>query len=131
MIDVDHFKKVNDTHGHAAGDEVLTRLSQILSEAARPVDVAARYGGEEFALILVETDKEAARAKADEIRQRFARQEFEAGGVKFSVTMSVGVSTCTDDATTSAQLLRSADERLYKAKTGGRNRVVDEGDSRV
>jgi len=124
MVDVDHFKKVNDTHGHAAGDDVLRKVSALLSAAARPVDVAARYGGEEFSLLLVEMTKAAALEKADALRRALEAETFEAGGKKFRVTMSVGLAVFPDEATTAQQLVRTADQRLYQAKTGGRNRVA-------
>jgi diguanylate cyclase (GGDEF)-like protein len=124
MIDVDHFKKVNDTHGHQAGDDVLRAVSRVLAEQARPVDVAARYGGEEFCLLLVETPHREAVEKADRVREEIGRLRFQANGRIFSVTASLGVATYPEDATLPPQLVRAADQRLYQAKSGGRNRVV-------
>jgi diguanylate cyclase (GGDEF)-like protein len=124
MIDVDHFKKVNDTHGHQAGDDVLRAVSRVLAEQARPVDVAARYGGEEFCLLLVETPHREAVEKADRVREEIGRLRFQANGRIFSVTASLGVATYPEEATLPPQLVRAADQRLYQAKSGGRNRVV-------
>jgi len=127
MLDVDHFKKYNDTHGHPAGDVVLRDVAELLRCRLRGTDVPCRYGGEEFAVILLDTSKQMAMAVAEEIRSRleatpFEGQESQPGG---SLTVSVGVATFPEDAEDQADLLRAADEALYEAKRGGRNRVVD------
>jgi diguanylate cyclase (GGDEF)-like protein len=124
MIDVDFFKKVNDTYGHAAGDEVLRRLSALLDAAARPVDVTARYGGEEFCLLWVEMDRSRATEAADSLREALKREVFRAGDRNFGVTLSAGVASFPDEASAANQLVRLADQRLYAAKTQGRDRVV-------
>ncbi len=124
MVDVDHFKKVNDSYGHAAGDDVLRRLSTLLAGAVRPVDLAARYGGEEFCLLLVDVDNASAVAVAEQLRLALSAEEFSSAGKRFRVTMSVGVATYPAEAATPQQLVRTADQRLYAAKTGGRNRTV-------
>ena len=119
MIDLDHFKQVNDTYGHLNGDAVLHELAQILASSARESDVCARYGGEEFALILHETTESGAKILAERIRAKVAAATFP-GGLK--LTISIGVSA-TDDATLFTQLMDRADQALYAAKLGGRNQV--------
>jgi diguanylate cyclase (GGDEF)-like protein len=119
MVDLDHFKQVNDTYGHPAGDAVLHQLAQILKTSARESDVCARYGGEEFALILHETNESGARTLAERIRQAVGAATFP-GGLK--LTVSIGVAA-TDDAELFTQLMDRADHALYAAKQGGRNRV--------
>ena len=119
MIDIDHFKQVNDTYGHLNGDAVLAELAQILKGGARESDVCARYGGEEFALILHETTESGARVLAERIRSKVAASTFPGG---LNLTISVGVAA-TDDATLFTQLIDRADQALYAAKQGGRNQV--------
>lgn len=119
MIDLDHFKQVNDTYGHLQGDAVLSELAQILVTGARESDVCARYGGEEFALILHETTEPGARTLAERIRAKVAAATFP-GGLK--LTISVGIAA-TDDPALFTQLIDRADQALYQAKQGGRNQV--------
>ncbi|HET7465569.1 MAG TPA: sensor domain-containing diguanylate cyclase [Candidatus Dormibacteraeota bacterium] len=119
MIDLDHFKQVNDTYGHLQGDAVLAELAQILVTGARESDVCARYGGEEFALILHETTEPGARTLAERIRARVAAATFP-GGLK--LTISVGIAA-SDDPALFTQLIDRADQALYQAKQGGRNQV--------
>jgi diguanylate cyclase (GGDEF)-like protein len=119
MIDLDHFKQVNDTYGHLNGDAVLAELAQILKTGARESDVCARYGGEEFALVLHETTEPGARTLAERIRARVAAATFP-GGLK--LTISLGVAA-TDDPALFTQLIDRADQALYTAKQGGRNQV--------
>ncbi|MCR4296605.1 MAG: GGDEF domain-containing protein [Elusimicrobia bacterium] len=124
MLDVDHFKRYNDTFGHQAGDQLLRTLAAILGSFARPVDFAARYGGEEFALILPNYVRSEAVQVAERIRARIAEEPFVFNGAPTRATMSLGVASFPTDATTASQIVRVADERLYKAKHGGRNQVV-------
>ncbi len=119
MIDLDHFKGVNDTYGHLNGDAVLAELGQILVTGARESDVCARYGGEEFALILHETTEAGARTLAERIRAKVAAATFP-GGLK--MTISIGVAA-TDEPALFTQLLDRADQALYAAKQSGRNQV--------
>jgi diguanylate cyclase (GGDEF)-like protein len=119
MIDLDHFKQVNDTYGHLNGDAVLHELAQILAGSARESDVCARYGGEEFALILHETTESGAKILAERIRAKVAAATFP-GGLK--LTISIGVAA-TDDSALFTQLMDRADQALYAAKQGGRNQV--------
>lgn len=125
FIDVDHFKKVNDTYGHQAGDEVLKRVGKLLKLAVRNIDLAGRYGGEEFALVLTETETNAATQIADEIRQALASEKVIYDGQTISVNCSVGVAG-TDRTRlfqTAAQLTNAADRAVYAAKAAGRNCV--------
>ena len=119
MIDLDHFKHVNDTYGHLSGDSVLHELAQILKTSARESDVCARYGGEEFALILTETAEAGARVLAERIRAKVAAATFP-GGLK--LTISIGLAA-TDEPTLFTQLIDRADQALYAAKQAGRNQV--------
>lgn len=123
MIDIDHFKQVNDTYGHAAGDQVLKSLARLLVQRLRASDVVGRYGGEEFAVIMPETDGPAAFAVLEEIRLRFAQAQHYAGGNAFPATFSAGVAALTDGADASA-IREYADGALYQAKRHGRNRIV-------
>lgn len=124
MCDIDHFKRYNDGYGHQAGDHLLRTVAAILTSFARPVDLVARYGGEEFALILPNFVRTEAAQVAERIRQRVADEPFVFQGQSTRATMSLGVASFPQDATTASQIVRSADERLYKAKHGGRNQVV-------
>ncbi len=126
MVDIDHFKSVNDSYGHLAGDQVLKEMGRILGGRLRPVDFAARYGGEEFCLILPGLSITEARELADSIRREIEGLSIFSAGRNFSITASFGCSVFPQDAQIASQLLRKADERLYKAKSGGRNRVVTE-----
>ena len=126
MIDIDFFKNYNDNHGHPAGDLVLKTIADLLHNNIRKIDVAARYGGEEFALVLVETDKQAASFVANKIKNLIENHEFEYEETQPNgkLTISMGVSTFPDDAATADELVKMADQRLYRAKKAGRNRVV-------
>jgi two-component system cell cycle response regulator len=129
MLDLDDFKHLNDTHGHLAGDEVLVKAASLMTQSLREVDIAARYGGEEFALILPDTPRMGAFVVADRIRKRvdehFRRRK---GGPV--VTMSGGVATFPDDAADLEQLIKRADEGLYRSKSNGKNRVTVIGGER-
>lgn len=123
MLDLDHFKSVNDTHGHPRGDAVLRELAARLTEQIREVDVLARYGGEEFVLVLPETTLEGAAVLADRICTAVRREPFgEPGEVPLRLTVSVGVAGFPDHAASAATLVRVADDALYVAKEAGRDR---------
>jgi len=127
LMDIDHFKRYNDTYGHAAGDQVLVRFSQVLGRLVRPVDLLARYGGEEFVLILPQVTVVQAREMAENIRQAIATEVFQFGtdaATREQVTVSIGLSNFPHEATIASQLLRVSDTRLYQAKEAGRNRVI-------
>lgn len=126
MIDIDHFKQVNDTYGHAAGDQVLKSLARLLVQRLRASDVIGRYGGEEFAVIMPETDGAAAVSVLDEIRARFAQLHHRVGALAFHATFSGGVATLTNDGD-AATLHENADIALYQAKRHGRNQVTQVG----
>ena len=124
MVDYDHFKWINDTHGHAAGDAVLSEGARRMRESIRAYDSVGRYGGEEFLIVLPGCDESGGLAQAERVRQTFARSPFCSGELRLDVTCSIGVSSrltpCEGDANL---LLREADEALYAAKGEGRNRV--------
>lgn len=120
MIDADHFKRINDVHGHPVGDRALRMLADTLRDRLRASDVIARFGGEEFAVILPETPSSKARKTAQALADRIAGQSDPVWGV---VTVSIGVSSCGDGMMPPEELLRQADEALYQAKAEGRNRV--------
>ena len=126
MIDIDHFKRVNDDHGHPVGDKVLVRLVEILKDSIRSEDLVARYGGEEFVLLLPQTDAGQAALLAERIRERAAVERLPlAAGARLTFTVSLGVADYTPDRADMDRdsLLSAADAALYRAKTNGRNRV--------
>lgn len=124
MMDIDHFKRVNDTHGHPVGDAVLRMVAKALRQTVRKSDVVSRYGGEEFALIAPETNKEEAIRMAERLRQRVAAEAVALAGQSLSVTASFGVATYPNDAGDLRGLVAAADKALYAAKERGRNQVV-------
>jgi len=124
MCDLDHFKKVNDTHGHKTGDVVLQGFAQVLLACKRDLDVVARYGGEEFVVLCEETDTAGAKLLAERIRKDFAARTFAAELGPFHVTCSLGVATLPVHAADKDRLVKTADQLLYKAKQAGRNRTV-------
>jgi diguanylate cyclase (GGDEF)-like protein len=123
MIDLDHFKRVNDTYGHYVGDMVIVALARLLQQRLRKTDIIGRYGGEEFAVILNSTTPEQARMILDEIRVSFSQIRHRAGEDEFRATFSCGIATYPDykDVT---ELIKAADEALYSAKNQGRNRII-------
>jgi diguanylate cyclase (GGDEF)-like protein len=124
MIDVDHFKKVNDTFGHPAGDQVLKALATRLQAEVRASDCACRYGGEEFILLLPGMDVETAWTRADRWRQAFAEDTVTFGELRLQATISIGIAAFPAHGDSLAELTRCADQALYDAKHTGRNRVV-------
>ncbi len=124
MIDVDHFKKVNDVHGHLAGDQVLKALAALLEGEVRASDAACRYGGEEFILLLPGMDGETALARADAWREAFSRLTVVHDGLRIQATISIGISSFPDHGASLGELTRRADLSLYEAKHRGRNQVV-------
>jgi len=125
MIDVDHFRRVNDSLGHEAGDEVLKELGALFKNSIRGSDIACRYGGEEFAIILADATSEGARRRAEDIRAAVTRLELKHGGKPVGgLTVSLGVALFPYHADQATTLLREADEALYQAKEAGRDRVV-------
>lgn len=124
MVDVDHFKAVNDTHGHRAGDRVLREVVQLISARLRRSEFIARYGGEEFALLAPETPLEGAMTLAHGVRARVEAHGFAFEGAHIPLTVSVGVAGWAPQMNAGEDLVQLADERLYEAKRTGRNRVV-------
>ncbi len=124
MIDIDHFKRVNDGHGHPFGDLVLRGVAQALKRVLRNVDSLARYGGEEFVAVLPETPRSEALAVAERLRQAVEAERFESGGQRVPVTISLGVASGPPPVVENPhEILKLADEALYRAKESGRNRV--------
>jgi len=126
LFDVDHFKRVNDTHGHDAGDDVLRELAARTIKSVRSVDLAVRWGGEEFLVVMPETDLANAAAVAERLRAAVAKDSFtvRSSGEKLAVTISVGVAAVIAVGDDRHRLLKRADDALYNAKSAGRNRVV-------
>ncbi|MBO0904652.1 GGDEF domain-containing protein [Jiella sonneratiae] len=124
LLDIDFFKKINDSHGHEAGDTALKAMSALLVENLRPNDDVVRYGGEEFCLLLSHATPHDARQAAEKLRRLIATSSFEDAGRALSFTASIGVATLPEDGTDLQALLGAADKRLYAAKVAGRNRVV-------
>jgi diguanylate cyclase (GGDEF)-like protein len=123
MFDIDHFKKVNDVHGHAVGDAVLRHLGELLRGSQRKIDTPARMGGEEFALLLPGADLDAAAAYAERLRQRVAESPHATEGGQLAVTVSIGIAAIYADDQSADAALKRADRALYRAKAAGRNRV--------
>jgi two-component system, cell cycle response regulator len=124
LLDLDDFKKVNDTHGHPAGDAVLRTIGEVLGSGARQIDLAARYGGEEFVVLVPESDLKGATQLAKRLRLAISKARAELpDGRLLKVTASFGVAV-KSDLTSAEQLIAAADEALYEAKRAGKNRVV-------
>ena len=124
MVDLDHFKRVNDTWGHEVGNRVLRQTAETIQQLLRRVDIACRYGGEEFVLILPATPLPRAITVANRLRQAIATKPIELEDGEFSVTASMGVAVYGRNSRLTAEtLIKEADEQLYRAKAGGRNRV--------
>lgn len=126
MLDIDHFKKINDTHGHAVGDEALKSVAKTIQETIRDSDVAFRYGGEEFVILLNNTGEPGSSLLAERIRKNIANLTVSAGDTSLRLTVSLGTAILADNESGDA-LLKRADEALYQAKNGGRNRVISAG----
>jgi diguanylate cyclase (GGDEF)-like protein len=126
ILDIDHFKKVNDTYGHPAGDAILKKLAEIIRKFTRASDFVVRYGGEEFVVVMTASNQDQAVQYVDQLREKVAGAEFAVPGHEhpLKVTISVGVSSFPDDGQATTELLKAADQALYAAKAGGRNRVV-------
>jgi two-component system cell cycle response regulator len=127
LADIDRFKRINDTYGHAEGDVVLRRTAEILRENLREYDAIGRYGGEEFLIVLPGCPLDAAAGRADQLRETLGETEFSASGEPFSITICMGVAVNDDDGTDGTDgthaIVRAADAAMYSAKRAGRNRV--------
>jgi len=123
LVDIDHFKKINDTWGHLAGDAVLKDVATTIHSRIRREDVIARYGGEEFALLLPEIDLKGAVAMAEKVRKLVEKHRFHFDREAIPVTVSCGVAALAKKSETGTALIKRADEKLYEAKDAGRNRV--------
>ena len=125
MLDIDHFKKINDTYGHQFGDEVLIKIADVIKSTCRVCDIAARFGGEEFSIILPETNKDNGFLLSERLRKKVEDLEFEHEGQLIKITISGGVSTYPDNnSKNSKNLLEQADKALYNSKGNGRNKVT-------
>jgi diguanylate cyclase (GGDEF)-like protein len=124
MVDIDHFKKINDTEGHLAGDKVLSEIANLFKLSTREMDILARYGGEEFTILLPHTDIENAQILADRLRAGVEKLYIEYMGTVIKVTISIGVATISKDIYTADELINASDKALYKAKESGRNKVI-------
>jgi len=127
MLDIDHFKRINDTWGHPAGDQVLAAIGKLLRDSCRVYDVPGRYGGEEFCIVLPETRPGSTTTVAERIRQRLEATELPCGESTIAVTASIGIAgmdaLASDDILSPAALIDRADRALYSAKSRGRNRI--------
>jgi len=124
MIDADHFKAVNDQHGHLAGDQVLKEISNIIQENVREIDIVGRFGGEEFCVVLSDTDMEGARLVAERIRKSAEKRLIKAYDSALRVTLSIGLAIYPSDGKLLEELMDKADWALYRAKSQGRNCVI-------
>jgi diguanylate cyclase (GGDEF)-like protein len=124
MVDVDHFKKVNDTYGHLAGDHVLKEIGKTLRTELRQCDVIVRYGGEEFMVIMPETDQKQAIQPLERLRSKLSSMEISYGDLKIKVSISIGVASAPPVMKDPMGVIHRADEALYRAKRSGRNRVI-------
>ncbi|MFQ3229067.1 diguanylate cyclase [Reinekea sp.] len=124
IFDIDHFKKVNDTWGHPAGDEVIRAVATSVRNNSRATDISGRYGGEEFVILLIDSDIENAYSFAERLRVDIEQTQVETDVQTLNVTVSLGVSAWTDEYKNHSQWIESADQALYKAKESGRNKTV-------
>jgi diguanylate cyclase len=124
MLDIDHFKHVNDTYGHPAGDEVIKELAKIIKRSIRETDIAGRYGGEEFAIILPDTPEANVEFVAQRIRRLVEKTAVIYDGIEIKYTISLGIASSRNSFKEYVQWINAADKALYKAKETGRNRVV-------
>ncbi|MDH5712002.1 MAG: GGDEF domain-containing protein [Gammaproteobacteria bacterium] len=124
ILDIDYFKKVNDSYGHVAGDYVLQTLAGICLDVVRDIDTVARIGGEEFAILLPSTGVNGAMQTAERIRRETEAFSFQYEEARFRLTVSLGVAELTDESWSITEFMKAADEMLYKAKNSGRNRCV-------
>ena len=129
MIDIDHFKKINDTYGHQTGDEILKEFAKKLDSHVREIDTLARWGGEEFSMMIIESDKKKSCSIANKIRRLVEDINVSVGDIKVNITVSIGCADLLETDSVEA-LVKRADQALYQAKANGRNLVIckDEAD---
>ena len=123
MVDIDHFKQINDTYGHQVGDYVLRELCQVLTQGLRATEIISRYGGEEFTVIIPQADYAVALVVGEKIRSLIEEHKFEYNGIELPITVSVGIALYPQMAVSRNSLVEMADRALYDAKNSGRNRV--------
>ena len=116
MMDIDHFKGINDTYGHQAGDMVLIELGQLLGKFSRSSDIACRYGGDEFVVVMPNATPDQALKRADEWRIAFAKERFNFDDRRFATTLSMGIASFPEHASSSQGVFQAADQALYKSK---------------
>ncbi|MEI8167119.1 MAG: sensor domain-containing diguanylate cyclase, partial [Chloroflexales bacterium] len=126
LVDLDHFKQINDTYGHAIGDEALKALTCICRRTIREIDVQARFGGDEFVVLFPETTLDAAHAIMERVRLAVSAQSVDVNSRQVALTISVGIASLASASTSLDALIEHADQALYQAKAAGRNRVVTE-----
>ncbi|MBI3332710.1 MAG: GGDEF domain-containing protein [Candidatus Omnitrophica bacterium] len=124
MVDLDYFKRINDTYGHLVGDVVLREVASLIQRSVREVDLVGRYGGEEFAVVLPEAGRALGAQIAGRIRQGIEQSPLKVYDERISITVSIGIAFCPEDARTAGQLIEQADRAMYQAKSKGRNQVV-------
>jgi diguanylate cyclase (GGDEF)-like protein len=127
MVDIDHFKKCNDSYGHLVGDAVIKEIARTIKQNIRQIDLLGRYGGEEFSVLLTETDRQGAFFAAERIRKNIEENQIEAYDERLALTVSIGISCFPEDAKTSQGLIDKSDCALYHAKQTGRNRICSYG----
>ena len=127
MLDLDHFKRINDQYGHLTGDQILRGTGFLINENIREIDIAGRYGGEEFCVILPDTDRQGAHNAAERIRHAAENSVIKAYDTSVKMTLSIGTSTFPDDGRKMDELIDKADWALYRAKKQGRNKVCSFG----
>jgi len=130
LLDIDHFKDLNDTYGHQFGDQVLQQLGEILRGSVYDTDFVGRYGGEEFAILLPRAQPDGVLRKGEAIRSAVEGRAFQLAGERVQVTVSIGIAHFPRDGQTEDLIVQQADQALYEAKERGRNRVVDISDVR-
>ena len=128
MLDIDHFKRVNDTYGHEVGDRALQVMSRLLISEFRTIDLVGRLGGEEFALVFPETNLVGAKIACERLRKNIQQAPVSSENPGLSITVSIGITESTDEVPSGPGMLKRADELLYRAKRTGRNRTVCDGD---
>jgi diguanylate cyclase (GGDEF)-like protein len=132
LIDVDHFKRINDAHGHAAGDRVLAQVAAVIAAAIGEAARVGRYGGEEFLVVMARGDAGELRVRAERLRAAVAAEPIQARGESLHVTLSIGLATALAEDASAEALISRADRALYRAKAAGRNRVeIDDAEGPV